>query len=435
MRAKLLALAAVLALCSCAKTEDPSLARAEALCRASLRMVRVNMLSHAGESGPDERAAAADSMFSVLQRAGGPCVQEYISTGAGDCAEQVGVFVEMVRGLDLPSSGVDPADAVLKVLRKAPEVAGSAAPLLEGYAAALQWNMDESIEIGRRLRLIEFMQMIGAPVTCRDLGLSDVDTLRLKELAESMANFSGSTPYGAEPFDFFIAMRRLDDVGSRFGRQKTAADLARAVMIYPEFNGLRGPLSELPPLKAAFLGDSQTDNRHWSSPAHYPAILEAIFNEFNPAVTVINAGVGGDDSGEALARLDKDVIEKAPDICFVLLGGNDCMFWGRDHSTVSPGKHRENIAETVSRLKAAGCRVVLMTYPRIPVLDERERAILDALNANFAGIVDSLGAESLSIGELLNAREPRRMFSPDMIHLSPEAHALMTLAILDYLVR
>ena len=403
----------------------------ESLAQTALKMVRLNMQTSAAETTPQD-LVLADSLFKALQSSdGASCIRTYVSTGASDCG--IETFLGMVRELDDPSSTDDPAAAATEVLRELPEVADSVRPLLDGYAAALQLNMDETLEISSRLRLIEFMLTLGCPVTYRDLGLDESDTLKLQELAKSMAGVSAPAPYGSEAFDFFIAMRRLDDVGSRFSGQKKAPDLARKVMENPGFEELKTGLSGLAPLKVAFLGDSQTDNRHWSSPAHYPAIIEAVLAEVNPAIKVINAGVGGDDSGEALARLEQDVLSHSPNVCFILLGGNDCMFWGGERSTVSPEKFRENIAETTARLKKIDCRVVLMNYPHIPILDERERATIDAMNSHLTSLRDSLDTGWLPLGEVLDKGEPRRMYAPDMIHLAPEAHGIITLEILNYL--
>lgn len=50
----------------------------------------------------------------------------------------------------------------------------------------------------------------------------------------------------------------------------------------------------------------------------YPAYLQT-----KVTATVVNAGVSGNTTADALARLDSDVISKNPDIVVICLGGND----------------------------------------------------------------------------------------------------------------
>jgi lysophospholipase L1-like esterase len=433
MRMRWFALGTLVLVCACGEAKVDKRDRALELGRAVLTATRLENRAALEGKALEGDALLADSLLTRLERMGDGCVRTWVDSGAGECLTRIDSLIALTGGMEPEQAAADPAAAVIEVLRDAPEVTDAARPLLEGYAAVLMQNMDESREIATRLRPIEFLQAAGIPVTYRDLGLAGGDTLRLMALAEAMAARGPKAPFGVAAFDFFIAMRRLDDVGSRFSGQKNAGDLAASVMAGPGFDSLRPVLAALPPVTIAFFGDSQTDNRHWSSPAHFPNVIQAVFDSVNPGIKVVNAGIGGDDSGEGLARIQTDVLDKAPNVCFVLFGGNDCMFWGRDHSSVSPEQFRQNTADIAFRLKAIGCRVVLMSYPRIPSMQEPEAVTLEQMNIALGAIRDSLGAEWLDVAGMFAQHEPRRMFAPDMIHYCPEAHLLLARQVLEYL--
>jgi acyl-CoA thioesterase I len=73
------------------------------------------------------------------------------------------------------------------------------------------------------------------------------------------------------------------------------------------------------------LGSSSTQGAGASSPAHaYPARLESELHALLPhmAITVINKGVGGEDSAQMLARFERDVLTVEPDLLIWQAGVN-----------------------------------------------------------------------------------------------------------------
>jgi len=221
-----------------------------------------------------------------------------------------------------------------------------------------------------------------------------------------------------------------------FGRTQDETDLADRLMADPAYLEVAERLNNLPAMTVGFFGDSQTDNRHWSSPAHYPKIIEEVFRRINPKVKIFNAGIGGDDSGEGLARIEKDVLVHKPDICFVLFGGNDCAYWGGDHPTVSPDKYEANIEQIAGRLLEIDCRPVLISYPSIPdpEFGERSAATLAEMNRRQEKIRNQYSTGWIELAPLFAGRDPGRMFAVDLIHYSPEAHQLLAGIILRQLV-
>jgi len=93
--------------------------------------------------------------------------------------------------------------------------------------------------------------------------------------------------------------------------------------------------------------------------AGYPAELEKILG-----VRVVDAGVNGNSSREGLARLERDVLARKPQIVALFFGTND----GR---VDAPKKHvplaefEKNISTIVERCLQSGAKVVLGTMPPI----------------------------------------------------------------------
>jgi acyl-CoA thioesterase I len=100
------------------------------------------------------------------------------------------------------------------------------------------------------------------------------------------------------------------------------------------------------------LGDSITAGLGLSAGDALPARLQAALAVIGVAATVRGAGVSGDTTAGALARLDFSV---QPDtrVCVIELGANDYL------QSVEPKVMQANLAAIVRRLKARGVAVVL----------------------------------------------------------------------------
>ena len=72
-----------------------------------------------------------------------------------------------------------------------------------------------------------------------------------------------------------------------------------------------------------------------------------------------NGGVGGDDSGEALLRLNVDLLDKFPDMALILLGTNDAL----KSTDGSITEFVANMTEIYSKCLAAGIKVDACTIP------------------------------------------------------------------------
>jgi lysophospholipase L1-like esterase len=106
------------------------------------------------------------------------------------------------------------------------------------------------------------------------------------------------------------------------------------------------------------LGDSITQGVGARRGEDYPSILAE-----KVSLPVINAGVGGNTTAEALARIDTDVFDHDPKMVIILLGGNDFLRKVPKAQTVA---HMERIAERV-RKKGA---VVVIAVVKIGLLGD-----------------------------------------------------------------
>ena len=99
------------------------------------------------------------------------------------------------------------------------------------------------------------------------------------------------------------------------------------------------------------VGDSLTAGFGAPKGADYPAQLEQILGH-----KVINGGVSGDTSAQALARLP-DLLVQKPKLVVVSIGGNDFLQRQPESGT------RENIRKMVADIRATGVPAVLVAIP------------------------------------------------------------------------
>lgn len=101
-------------------------------------------------------------------------------------------------------------------------------------------------------------------------------------------------------------------------------------------------------------GDSLTAGVGASEETNYPARLGAL-----TGLTIVNAGVSGDTTEDALARIQDDVLAQRPRIVIVGLGGNDFL----RHVPIAATE--ANLRAIARQLQARGAIVVLLgfTFP------------------------------------------------------------------------
>lgn len=100
------------------------------------------------------------------------------------------------------------------------------------------------------------------------------------------------------------------------------------------------------------LGDSITAGFGLAAPEALPVQLETALRGQGQAITIVNAGVSGDTTGDARNRFNWSVDEKADGI-FIALGGNDLL------QGVNPEITRDNLVHIITAAKARNLTVLL----------------------------------------------------------------------------
>ncbi|MDF1824993.1 MAG: GDSL-type esterase/lipase family protein [Verrucomicrobiales bacterium] len=78
------------------------------------------------------------------------------------------------------------------------------------------------------------------------------------------------------------------------------------------------------------------------------------------ALTVINAGVGGNSSADLLERLEEDVLSREPDLVILMVGTNDAL---NSRKLSSPAAFEANLASLIAEIIESGSRLLIMTIP------------------------------------------------------------------------
>ena len=104
------------------------------------------------------------------------------------------------------------------------------------------------------------------------------------------------------------------------------------------------------------LGDSLTSGVGATADTAYPAVLARL-----TGWNVVNGGVSGDTSAQALARLPALLSEHAPKLVIVSIGGNDFLRKLPESDT------RANIEAICRQALQAGAQVLLVAVPRATV--------------------------------------------------------------------
>ncbi len=136
------------------------------------------------------------------------------------------------------------------------------------------------------------------------------------------------------------------------------------------------PIVNFPPKGTTIiaLGDSLTKGMGASAPEYgYVPILEKRLG-----ITIINKGVSGNTTSDALLRLDTDVLTQHPDIVIILLGGNDYL------QKVPPEETFANLRTIITRIQSRGAVVFLVGI--------RGGILKDHFSDGFTKLADETGS-------------------------------------------
>lgn len=107
--------------------------------------------------------------------------------------------------------------------------------------------------------------------------------------------------------------------------------------------------------KIVFFGDSHFAQSFLSQSGRMIEKIAA--NNGYSGSDIINAGVGGDETADGIARISADVLAHSPDVCVVCFMTND------KKANVSVNDYKANLSDIIDTLQAASIKVVVMTPP------------------------------------------------------------------------
>jgi len=122
-----------------------------------------------------------------------------------------------------------------------------------------------------------------------------------------------------------------------------------------------------PAITIVALGDSITKGARSGVKQEetFAALVEAGLKQRRVKAEVVNMGVGGERTDQALERLEKDVLSRKPRLVTIMYGTNDSFVdKGRKEPRLTVDEFRMNMKSLVAKLRAVGVQPVLMTEPR-----------------------------------------------------------------------
>jgi lysophospholipase L1-like esterase len=180
------------------------------------------------------------------------------------------------------------------------------------------------------------------------------------------------------------------------------------------------------PLTIVAMGSSSTQGVGASaSSLSYPSRLEGELRDRFPAVEirVLNRGIGGQDVGEELNRLDRDVVAEHPDLVIWQVGTNAVL--RRDDLTAD----EQLIRRGVAAMKEDGIDVVLMDLqyaPRVlarPAWGQMERMIGEIAHSNHVGLFRRF--EIMQEWDHTQQLAPAAMIGPDGLHMTDASYGCL----------
>ncbi|WP_410983412.1 GDSL-type esterase/lipase family protein [Bacillus cereus] len=116
-----------------------------------------------------------------------------------------------------------------------------------------------------------------------------------------------------------------------------------------------------------------------------PRLTPRLQEQF-PNWKVENAGVSGDNTFDALRRIEEDVLSYEPTFVTVFFGANDAAF----HKQVSLQEYKSNLMEIVKRISP---EKVLLISPA-PVDEERQHARTNEVLSQYAKVVEEVAEQT-----------------------------------------
>ena len=182
--------------------------------------------------------------------------------------------------------------------------------------------------------------------------------------------------------------------------------------------------------KIAFLGDSITQFGG-NNPGGYVNLVIKGLEVNGLKVAPIKAGISGHKSNDMLARVDRDVISKKPDIMTLSCGVNDVWHGERG---VPLEAYKTNITALVDKVQAANIKVVILTSTLINDMNNPNSLKLDAYNDFLRSLAKErklpLADLSADMKEIMKAKGARANLTVDGVHMAIKGDVMMATGVL-----
>jgi acyl-CoA thioesterase I len=133
-------------------------------------------------------------------------------------------------------------------------------------------------------------------------------------------------------------------------------------------------------------------------------------------IPIINAGIPGNTTKDALNRLERDVLEQDPRVVIIVIGGNDFL------RRVPKAETLANVRSIVEQVKTTGARVILVGTSRL------------VYNNEYKDIATEL--EVLFVPHVLDPMlQDKKRLMADAVHPNDEGHKLFADAVQPYFLK
>ncbi|ASA57403.1 multifunctional acyl-CoA thioesterase I/protease I/lysophospholipase L1 [Vibrio gazogenes] len=126
------------------------------------------------------------------------------------------------------------------------------------------------------------------------------------------------------------------------------------------------------------VGDSLSAGYQMSADQAWPSLLPQALQKYNRSVTVVNASVSGDTTGNSLARLPQLLQQHTPDYVLIELGANDGL------RGFSPQIPAQNLAQMIDLITQSGSQALLMQIRTPPNYGQRYSKAFAAIYPKLA---------------------------------------------------
>lgn len=181
--------------------------------------------------------------------------------------------------------------------------------------------------------------------------------------------------------------------------------------------------------------------------------LVGLFSSCVRNITVLNKGIGGNNSNDLLKRLDRDVLAENPDLVILMAGSNDMI---NSKKFISYATFRDNYQSLIHQLKSRGIQVVVMSPPPVDtgyvfqrhnrqLFSQEPNAKLDSLNHLIRQLARDNEVHYIDLHQAFKAQgSPNRLSQslivnqanlgiPDGLHPTREGYQLIANEVYHYL--